>query len=189
MLAVSKILTGIAGLALVAGVATPAAAQSYPYGGYGYGYPGGGNVVGQVINQVLGGGAYGQYGQYGQGNSRVAVDQCARAAVARVSGSYGGYGQSGYGGYGYNNGYNTGGGARVVAITRVEQRSNGLRVRGVIESGYGAYGNQGYGYGNRGYGYGYANAGQQLDFKCTVDYRGYIRDVDLDRRNSYYRGY
>ena len=93
MLAVSKILTGVAGLALVAVAAAPAAAQSYPYG-----YPQSGNVVGQVINQVLGGGAYGNqaYGQYGQGNSRVAVDQCARAAMARVSGN----------GYGYNQGYN-----------------------------------------------------------------------------------
>ena len=181
MLAVSKILTGVAGLALVAGAASPAAAQYYP---------GGGNVVGQVISQVLGGGAYGQYGrgygQYGQGNSRVAVDQCARAAMARVSGGYGGYGYNqGYNrGYGYN-GYNNGG-ARVVAITRVEQRSNGLRVRGVIDAG-GGYGNQGYGYG---YGnYGYASQGQQLDFRCLVDYRGYVRDVDLDRRSTYYRGY
>ena len=166
MLAYSKILTGVAGLALVAGAASPAAAQYYP---------GGGNVVGQVLGQILGGGAY---GQYGAGNSRVAVDQCARAAMARVSGG-------GYAGYGaYNRGYGYGAGARVVAITRVEQRSNGLRVRGVLETG-GAYGNRGYGYGN----YGYANAGQQLDFKCTVDYRGYVRDVDLDRRSRYYRGY
>jgi hypothetical protein len=165
MYAFSKILTGAAGLAMVAGVATPAAAQ------YGYGNP-----VGQVINQVLGGGAY---GQYGYGNSRVAVDQCARAAVARVSGSYGAYSNSRYG-YGYN----AAPAARVLAITRVEQRSNGLRVRGVIEAS-GAYGNRGYGYGN----YGYANRGQQLDFKCTVDYRGYVRDVDLNRRSSYYRGY
>ena len=91
---------------------------------------------------------------------------------------------TGYG-YGYN-GYNNAGAARVVAITRVEQRSNGLRVRGVIDAG-GGYGNQGYGYGN----YGYNNRGntQQLDFKCTVDYRGYVRDVDLDRRSTYYRGY
>ena len=184
MLAVSKILTGVAGLALVAVAAAPAAAQSYPYG-----YPQSGNVVGQVINQVLGGGAYGNqaYGQYGQGNSRVAVDQCARAAMARVSGNGYGYNQ-GYNrayGYGYN-GYNNAGAARVVAITRVEQRSNGLRVRGVIDAG-GGYGNQGYGYGN----YGYNNRGntQQLDFKCTVDYRGYVRDVDLDRRSTYYRGY
>jgi len=181
MLAYSKILTGMAGLAMVAGAAAPAAAQyqyGYPNSGYGYGYPNSGNVVGQVINQVLGGGAY---GQYGTGNSRVAVDQCARAAVARVNGSYGAYGNSRYG-YGYN-GYNNAGVARVVAITRVEQRSNGLRVRGVIDAA-GGYGNQGYGYGN----YGYAR-GQQLDFKCTVDYRGYVRDVDLDRRSTYYRGY
>lgn len=175
MLAVSKFLTGSAGLALALGAAAPAAAQSYPYGGYGYGNP-----VGQVINQVLGGG---RYGAYGHGDSRFAVDQCARAVEARVGhGGYGAYGNNRYGGYGRNNA----GQARVIAITRVEQRSNGLRVRGVVDAGYGyndrygGYGN--YGYGNRGY-------GRQLDFRCTVDYRGYIRDIDLDRRNAYYRGY
>ena len=89
-----KILTGSAGLAMIAGVAAPASAQTYPpYGGYGNQ----GNSVGQVIGQILGGGAY---GQYGQGNDRVAVDQCARAAQAQVNRRYGGYNQ-GYGNQGY----------------------------------------------------------------------------------------
>ena len=51
---------GVAAAALVS--AAPASAQYYPGYGYpGYGYGNGGNVVGQVINQVLGGG-YGGYG-------------------------------------------------------------------------------------------------------------------------------
>ena len=196
MLAVSKFLTGTAGLALVAGAAAPAAAQSYPYGGYGYGNP-----VGQVINQVLGGGAY---GQYGQGNDRVAVDQCARAAQARVSRNYNqgynnqGYGQETYGNYPNAYRYNNAGVARVVGITNVERKSYGLKVYGLIASGRvypNTYGNQGYGqpgYGQPGYGnqaYAYNNQVADLRFSCKVDYRGYVSDIDIKRNNQAYRGY
>ena len=163
-----KVLTGAAGLAAVVGFASPAAAQYYP----GYGYNNGGGVVGAIVNSVLGGGqyGYGRYG-YGAGNDRFAVEQCSRAVSARL----GGYG--GYGSYGYNN-Y---GGGRVLGVTSVERRNNGLRVRGVASSG------------SRGYGY---NSGADLSFKCNVDYRGRITDIDLNRRgvsygynNGYYRGY
>jgi len=178
MYAFPRILTGAAGLAMVAGVATPAAAQ------YGYGYPGGGNVVGQVINQVLGGG---RYGAYGQGNDRYAVERCAQAAVARVA-------RTSYG-YAYNRGYSYGqygaGVARVTAITRVERRSNGgLKVYGVMDSGMGVNrGAYGGGYGGYGGGYGYNQAGD-LRFDCKVDYRGYVTNVDINRNtNAYYRGY
>src|SRR4051794_41944608 len=52
MTAITKFLAGGVAAAALMGAA-PAAAQYYP----GYGYPGyGGNPVGQVINQVLGGG-------------------------------------------------------------------------------------------------------------------------------------
>jgi hypothetical protein len=177
MLIMSKILTGAAGLAMVAGFAAPAAAQSYPYSGYGNSN---GNVVGQLLNQVIGGGSY---GQYGQGNDRVAVDQCARAAQARVSqAGFGGYNQ-GYNGQGYgNNGYNYAGAAQVVGITSVERKSNGLKVSGVMSSGInrGAYGNQGY---NQGYG----NQGADLRFSCRVDYRGYVSNIDIKRMNPVYR--
>ena len=165
-----KVLTGAAGLAAVVGFATPAAAQYYP----GYGYNNGGGVVGAIVNSVLGGGQYG-YGQYGYGggNDRFAVDQCSRAVSARLGG--------GYGGYGYNN-Y---GGGRVLGVTSVERRRNGLRVRGVASSGS-----------SGGYGYGYNNGGADLSFSCKVDYRGRIVDLDFDRRynqygynNGYYRGY
>jgi hypothetical protein len=197
----TKILSGASGLALVAGAA-PASAQYAPNNGYDNG-----GVIGAVINSVLGGG---RYGAYGQGADRNAVDQCARAAEARVSRDYrpNGYGynqQNGYSQNGYNNQMPQ---ARVVGITGVERRSNGLKVSGLINSGlYGnAYGNQGYGnqgYGNQGYGNGYPNQGYpnqgynpnyangaqnaDMSFSCRVDARGYVSNVRIDRM-AYRRG-
>jgi hypothetical protein len=78
MRAITKVLAGGAAIAAFA-CAAPAAAQYYPgYPGYGYGYPYGGNVVGQVVNSVLGGG-------YGM-NSQAVVNICANAVQARLSG-------------------------------------------------------------------------------------------------------
>lgn len=180
----TNILVGTAGLAIMAGAA-PATAQYAPNSGYSDG-----GVIGAVINSVLGGG---RYGTYGQGADRNSVDQCARAAEARMSGQ--GYGNRGYG---YNqNGYNQMGAARVVGITAVERRSNGVKVSGLMSSGLN-YGNQGYGYPNQGYGYAnqgygypnqgygnpnYANGAQAADlrFSCRVDYRGYVSNVRIDR--------
>ena len=160
----TKFLAGGVAVAALA-VAAPAAAQYYPgygYPGYGYGNPYGGNVVGQVLNDVLGNG----YGNYGA-NSQAAVNQCAAAVQQRLSGG-GGYG---YNGYGYANT-----GARVLGISRVEPRSNGeVLVRGVANSGrYGAYGYNG-------------SQGQvDLTWKCRVDYRGFIRDIDINRAQPNY---
>jgi hypothetical protein len=58
-----------------------------------------------------------------------------------------------------------------------------MRIRGVASSGRYAYNNYGpYGYGAYGaLGYGYANSAD-LSWKCDVDYRGYVRDVDINRR-------
>ena len=150
-----------AGVAIVAvASAAPAAAQYYP--GYGYGNPNGGNVIGQVLNGVLGNG----YGNYGA-NSQVAVNQCAAAVQQRLNGGYG------YNGYG-NNSYGYSNGARVLGISRVEPRSNGeLLVRGVANSGR--------------YAYGYNGQGQiDLTWKCKVDYRGFIRDIDINRAQTNY---
>ena len=184
MYAYVKILTGAAGLALVAGAAGPAAAQYYPQQGYGYGN----NPVGQIVNQILGYGRYphGNYGYSQYGGQRVAIDQCARAVEARIGGyrrGYYGYGNVGYGNqYGYNQGA---GGGRVQGVTRVEGRNYGLKVWGVASSGYRGYA----GYGRRGYGsYGYG-AGADLSWDCEVRYDGRIRDLDINRRTAYYRGY
>jgi hypothetical protein len=163
---------GVAAAALMS--AAPAAAQYYPgypgYGGYGYGNPYGGNVIGQVLGQVLGGG-YGGYGGYGYGaNSQIAVSQCTNAVQARLGG-YSGYGYSPYGyGGGYNNyGYANG---RVLGVSRVEPRSNGgLTVRGVASSGRYA---------------GYGAGSPDLTWKCKVDYRGRVTDIDVDPAQGAY---
>lgn len=157
MRAITKILAAGGAIAAVAS-AVPAAAQPYPgygypgygYPGYGYGNPYGGNVIGQVLNDVLGNG----YGNYGV-NNQVAVNQCAAAVQQRLNA-----------GYGYNN---YGAGGRVLGISRVEPRSDGgLTVRGVASSGRYA----GYGYGGQGQ--------VDLTWRCRTDYRGLIRSVDLN---------
>jgi hypothetical protein len=161
----TKFLVGAAAVAAFA-CAAPAAAQYYPGYGYpGYGYGGGGNVIGQVLNDVLGNG----YGNYGA-NSQVAVNQCAAAVQSRLSG------YNGYSGYGYNGYANSG--ARVLGISRVEQRSNGeLVVRGVANSGrYAAYGYNGYN----------SQGEVDLTWKCRVDYRGFVRDIDINRAQPAY---
>jgi len=180
MKAVMKILAGGIGLVALAGAA-PAAAQYYP--GYG-----GGDVVGQVLGQILGANRYGGYGV----NERALIDRCAVAVQQRIDQRYGAarYNPYGYGqyGYGYNQyGY---GQARVLGITRVDRRSSGLRVRGVATAGLNSgYGASPYGYGSQ---YGYAQPQAELAFRCNVDYRGRITNIDIDR-NTYaynpYRGY
>ena len=193
MKAVSKILLGGAGFAALAATAAPAAAQ---YPGYGYGYPntgyGQGNVVGSILESILGGRSYGQ-------NDRYAVEQCVRAVEHRINtrgfdNERGRYTQYGYG-YGYDNQYRNYQGARVLSVTDVQRRSNGgLKVIGLattgMNGGYGGYGS-GYGYGNQGYGYdqnGYGQYGYQANadarFDCTVDRYGRITDIDANR----YRG-
>jgi hypothetical protein len=167
MRALTKVLAGgVAAAALFS--AAPAAAQYYPgYPGYGYG----GDVVSQVLGQVLGGG-YGGYGYnqgyngYGYGaNSQAVVGQCVNAVQARLNGGYGG--SYGYNPYGYS-GYGQG---RVLGISRVEPRSGGgLTVRGVASTGVG----------------GYANNNVDLTFKCKTDYRGFISSVSIDRAQPAY---
>jgi hypothetical protein len=123
-------------------------------------YPGYGyGYGGNPVGQVLSQVFGGGYG-YGV-NSQVVVNQCVGAVQARlVRHEYGGYG---YGAYGYG-GY---GGARVLGISRVEPRGDGgVRVRGVATAGSGA---------------------ADLTFSCKTDYRGFIRDVDIDP--AYRSGY
>jgi hypothetical protein len=165
MFAMTKLLAGGAALAALAS-AVPAAAQYYP--GYGYGSPYGGNVVGQVLNDVLGGG-YG-YGGYGP-NSQVVINECASAAQARLGGS------SVYNGSGY-------GGGRVLGISHVDPHPDGgITVRGVASSGrYAAYG-----YGGSG-----AQSPVDLTWRCRTDARGFIRELTVngaEYNNGYNGGY
>lgn len=102
------------------------------------------------------------YGGNGYGaNSQALVNQCAAAVQGRLS-------RNNYGGYGYGGGYGGYGGARVLGISRIEPRGDGgLRIRGVATSGF--------------------NGGRpDLTFSCKTDYRGFIRDVDIDRATSNY---
>lgn len=154
MRALKLILAGGIGIAALA-TAAPAAAQYYP--GYGYG------GLGQVINQVFGGGYGGGYG-YGV-NQQAVVNQCAAAVQQRLNGGYGGYGYTGY----------ANGGGRVLGISRVEPRSGGgVVVRGVATSGH----NVGYGYAGQG--------APDLTWRCKADYRGFINDVDVSLAQGNY---
>ena len=151
--------------------------QAYPGYGYNQGYTG--NPVTDIIDQLLG-------NRYNV-TDRQAVRQCARAASEQARSQYGGsYGNR----YGYNQGFAPPS-LRVTSITDVERRSNGLRVRGTLgtgyageygggHGGYGGYGGQyGGGYGGQ-YGNGYAYQGQaqgDVSFRCSIDYRGVVTDV------------
>jgi hypothetical protein len=181
----------LAAAAAIGALAVPAAAQTaYP----GYQYP----QYQQSVPQPYPGQpgyAYGQqgYSAYGQqgyaqnpvaqiidsllGNrynvtDRAAVSQCATAAMAQATAQYGG---------GYNRGYSN---LRVTSVSDVQRRNNGLRVSGMMSSGYGGqygtqYGNQ---YGNQNAGY-----GQQLSFRCNVDYRGAVTNIRIKRAQAYGR--
>jgi hypothetical protein len=150
-----------AGFAAIA-AAAPAAAQYY---GYGYAQP-----YGQRYAQP-----YGQ--SYGYVDTNMAASQCSAAVQNRL------YNRSSIGGIlGAVLGTNTSG--RVVSVTQVSPRSNGLiRVRGLASSG--RYASNGYGpYGVGAYGalgYGYANAAD-LSFRCDVAPNGAIYSVSINRR-------
>ena len=71
----------------------------------------------------------------------------------------------------------SGSNARVVAVTKVNPRRNVTTVWGLANSGaFGAYGVGAYG----ALGYDYAKPAD-LSFKCKVDNRGFVRDIDLNR--------
>ncbi|HEY0628039.1 MAG TPA: hypothetical protein VGD23_01800 [Sphingomicrobium sp.] len=118
---------------------------------------------------------YGNAYGYNSNVTNVAAQRCAAAVQQRLSmrGSSGIIGQL----FGINN-YNHG---RVLSITRVNPNRNTVRVRGLASSGrmaaYSPYGVGAYGM----LGSNYAHAAD-LSFRCDVDYRGFVRDVDINRR-------
>ena len=163
MRTMTKILAGAAGIAAFA-AASPATAQYYgqQYGnGYGYG------------NQYGYGNAYG----YQANAAQMAAQRCSAAVQSRLN-------QRGYSRGGLNGilgavlGAQTSGG-RVLQVTQVDPRRSSVRVRGLassgVSNGYGPYGVGAYG----ALGYAY---NPDLKFSCSVDYRGYVRDVDISRR-------
>lgn len=114
---------------------------------------------------------------YGNANNNVtnmAAQRCAAAVQSRLHTR-----TSGGGLLGAILGVNTATSGRVLNVTQVTPRRNNVVVRGLASSGMNrGYGQYGYGaYGAVGYAY-----QPDLSFRCTVDYRGYIRDVDVNRR-------
>lgn len=104
------------------------------------------------------------YNNYGyRMNTNVAVQQCTSAVQSRL------YSRGGVGGILGALVGSYGSAGRVLGITRVDPNRNSVRVRGLASSGRYAYGYGGYG-------------AADLSFKCDVDYRGYIRDIDINRR-------
>lgn len=113
------------------------------------------------------------YSPYAANVTAVAAQQCTAAVQNRL---YNRTGISGILGAVLGANVPTG---RVVSITQVTPRRSTVRVRGLASSGrMASYGPYGVGaYGSLGYAY-----QPDLSFSCTVDYRGYVRDVDINRR-------
>ncbi|MGE5562732.1 MAG: hypothetical protein ACM3ZV_05405 [Bacillota bacterium] len=167
MRTMTKLLAGAAGLAAIA-TAAPAAAQYYPgYSNY---------SAYSTYN------SYSPYSSYGYSsyamNPSVAAQQCTaavqsrlynRTSLASILGSLVGIPTNSYG--------------QVVGITSTTPTRSGMRIRGIATSGRYAY--NGYSpYGMGAYGaLGYNTAASaDLSWRCDVDYRGYVRDVDINRR-------
>ena len=157
-----KKILGVGACIAAIAAASPATAQYYGYA--------------QPYAQPYG---YGQSYAYGYGmNTNVAASQCTAAVQNRL------YNRTSIGGIlGVILGANTASG-RVVSVTQVSPRSNGLiRVRGLASSG--RYASNGYGpYGVGAYGamgYGYANAAD-LSFRCDVAPNGAVYSVNINRR-------
>ncbi len=107
--------------------------------------------------------------------TNMAAQRCSAAVQNRLSQ------RSGLNIFGIVLGANTYSNARVLAVTQVVPRAQTVRVRGVASSGrmayYDPYGASAYGM----LGSNYAPAAD-LTFRCSVDYRGYVRDIDINRR-------
>lgn len=117
---------------------------------------------------------YGYSNAYNDDVTSVAAQRCAAAVQHRLSmrGSTGIIGTL----FGINSQNN----ARVLSVTQVVPRNQTIRVRGIASSGRLAY--NPYGVGSYGMlGSNYAQAAD-LTFRCNVDYRGFVRDVDINRR-------
>jgi hypothetical protein len=117
---------------------------------------------------------YYPYNNYRYNSTQAAASRCTAAVQARLNnrGSGGILGAL----FGLNNGFS----GRVLNVSRVTPRRNDIRVTGYATSGRYAYNRYGYGIGA--YGTLGANYTPDLRYRCDVDYRGYVRDVDIMRR-------
>ncbi len=154
-----KLLAGGAGLAALATAAPASAQYAYPYGYNSYASPYGYN-------------SYANPYAYNANATAMAQQQCTAAVQNRL------YNRTGLEGLIGSLFGMSGTSGRVLGITQVTPNQTFVRVRGVASSGRYAASPYGYGY------YGALGSGYQADlsFKCDVDYRGYVRDIDIDRR-------
>lgn len=152
----------------------------------------------QIVDQQLG-------ARYAA-SERQAVSRCATAALAEGSILYGVNGYAGTAGYaGYVGAYRPGAPGvpgfpgvattmRVSAITDVQRRSDGMRVKGLIDSGVayrGGYGGQAYQGGGTG-GQPYAArhpSNNDLAFRCNLDTAGLVTSMHVERHTTTYRRY
>jgi len=109
---------------------------------------------------------------YNYNSTQAAASRCTAAVQARLN-------SRGSGNIlGALFGLNTQTSGRVLSVNRVDPNRRSIRVTGYATSGRYAYNRYGYGaYGTLG-----ANYTPDLRFRCDVDYRGYVRDVDIMRR-------
>ena len=140
---------------IVGGAGIAALAAAAPAAAQYYSYPPYGNAYG-----------------YHDNVTEIAAQQCTSAVQRRLSSQDGLSGILGtvFGAPSYG---------RVLDVTQVSPRRNTIRVSGLATSGRAyAYSPYGYGaYGATGYNY-----RPDLSFNCVVDYRGFVRDVDIYRR-------
>ena len=152
----------------------------------------------QIVDQQLG-------ARYGA-SDKEAVARCVTAALAEAAILYGVNGYAGTDGYaGYAGAYRPGAvgvpgfpgiatAMKVSAITAVQRRSDGMRVKGLIDSGVdyrGGYGGQAY-QGEGAGGQPYANrhpTNNDLVFRCNLDPAGLVSSLHVERHTTTYRRY
>src|SRR6478672_11044564 len=152
----------------------------------------------EIVDRQLG-------ARYGA-SDREAVARCVTAALAQGAILYGVNGYAGTDGYaGYAGAYRPGAAGvpgfpgiatamRVSAITDVQRRSDGMRVKGLIDSGVdyrGGYGGAAYQGAGRG-GQPYATrhpSNNDLVFRCNLDPAGLVSSLHVERHTTTYRRY
>jgi hypothetical protein len=152
----------------------------------------------EIVDQQLG-------TRYGA-SDKEAVARCVTAALAQGAILYGVNGYAGTEGYaGYAGAYRPGAAGvpgfpgiaatmRVSAITDVQRRWDGMRVKGLIDSGVnyrGGYGGQAYqGAGAGGQPYATRNpSNNDLSFRCNLDTAGLVTSMHVERHTTTYRRY
>jgi hypothetical protein len=185
-------------LAAIAGASAPAAAQPaaapQPLPAPFIAPP----PIREIVDQQLG-------TRYGA-SDKEAVARCVTAALAQGAILYGVNGYAGTDGYAaYAGAYRPGAAGvpgfpgiatsmRVSAITDVQRRSDGMRVKGLIDSGVdyrGGYSSKAYqGAGSGGQPYATRNpSNNDLAFRCNLDPAGLVSSLHVERHTTTYRRY